>query len=399
MPEQCFRAALALLVAAGLSAGAEPPAAEPHPRPKPVPATPPAVLEQTIGRGVAFLLREQHKAGFWGTPRWTGGVDSDALPAHHSFQVATTALCLEALLEVGGEGPEVKRALQRGEAWLLDNLPKLRRAAAGEIPNIWGHAYGIQTLTLLHRRCPDDAARRLRLENLIREQVAFLKRFETVNGGWFYYSYGTQRPWTTPASFVNAAVLVALYRAREIGISLPEKVVERALQSTRDQRKPDGSYLYDIDTKLSLAGAMRPINRPSGSLGRAQACNLALRLWGDAPITDAVLKTWLDRLCARNGWLDMGRKKPIPHESFAQVAGYFFYFGHYYGALCIEQLPAAERPFYQDQLAHLLIPLQEKDGSWWDYPLYGYGKPYGTAFALLSLKCCRKAAGGGAADR
>ena len=38
----------------------------------------------------------------------------------------------------------------------------------------------------------------------------------------------------------------------------------------------------------------------------------------------------------RNGWLDMGRKAAeIPHESFAQVAGYFFYFGHYYAALCI----------------------------------------------------------------
>jgi hypothetical protein len=36
---------------------------------------------------------------------------------------------------------------------------------------------------------------------------------------------------------------------------------------------------------------------------------------------------WLDRLITRNGWLDMGRKNPIPHESFAQVAGYLFFFG------------------------------------------------------------------------
>ena len=86
----------------------------------------------------------------------------------------------------------------------------------------------------------------------------------------------------------------------------------------------------------------------------------------------------------------MGRKKPIPHESFAQVAGYFFYFGHYYGALCIGQLPESARPLYQDHLANLLIRIQEDDGSWFDYPLYSYHKPYGTAFALLSLECCRK---------
>ena len=57
---------------------------------------------------------------------------------------------------------------------------------------------------------------------------------------------------------------------------------------------------------------MHEINRPGGSLGRSQACNLALRLYGDERITDDVLKTWLDRLFARNGWLSIGRKRPGP---------------------------------------------------------------------------------------
>ena len=34
---------------------------------------------------------------------------------------------------------------------------------------------------------------------------------------------------------------------------------------------------------------MWEINRPGGSLGRSQSCNLALRMWGDASITDQVL--------------------------------------------------------------------------------------------------------------
>jgi hypothetical protein len=53
-------------------------------------------------------------------------------------------------------------------------------------------------------------------------------------------------------------------------------------------------------------------------------------------------------------------------------------------------LPAADRPQYQQHLARTLLNVQEKDGSWWDYPLYDYHQPYGTAFALLSLKQCRK---------
>ena len=135
---------------------------------------------------------------------------------------------------------------------------------------------------------------------------------------------------------------------------------------------------------------MRGINRPGGSLGRSQACNLALRLWGDERITDEVLKTWLNRLFARNGWLSIGRKRPIPHESWFQVAGYFYYFGHYYAALCIEQLKPEEQHDFRSHLATVLLQLQEKDGSWWDYPLYNYHQQYGTAYVLMSLKRCQE---------
>jgi hypothetical protein len=162
-------------------------------------------------------------------------------------------------------------------------------------------------------------------------------------------------------------------------------MVDRAVASIIRQRKPDFSYDYGEYLKYM---PMMPVNRPGGSLGRSQVCNLALRLWGDKAVTDAVLRTWLDRLFARNLWLDMGRKRPIPHESFFQVAGYFFYYGHYYAALVIEQLPPAERGPYRDQLAHVLLPLQEQDGSWWDFPLYDYHKQYGTAFALMALQHC-----------
>ena len=36
-------------------------------------------------------------------------------------------------------------------------------------------------------------------------------------------------------------------------------------------------------------------------------------------------------------------------------------------------------------MAEVLVPLQEKDGSWWDFPLYDYHKQYGTSMAILSL--------------
>jgi hypothetical protein len=103
----------------------------------------------------------------------------------------------------------------------------------------------------------------------------------------------------------------------------------------------------------------------------------------------AVITNWLERLVVRNEWLSFGRKRPIPHESYFQVAGYFFYYGHYYAAMITDQLEPQTARRYKDLLAAILVPLQETDGSWWDYPFYDYHQPYGTAYALTSLARCR----------
>jgi hypothetical protein len=294
-----------------------------------------------------------------------------------------------ALIEVDDGSPEVRKAVERAEAYLLEHLGRVRRANADAIYNVWTHGYGIAALVRMHGRVPGDKARRRKIEDLIRQQYDMLGRYESAEGGWGYYDFGagTQRPNSASTSFVNAAVLIAFHEAKGIGVPPPDKLTRRAIESLREQRKPDFTYLYDLDLRYQ---PMMPINRPGGSLGRSQVCNLALRLWGDRKVTDEVIKAWLDRLVTRQGWLDMGRKRPIPHESHFQVAGYFYYFGHYYAARCVGQLPPAERAFYQDHLAHILIERQEADGSWWDYPLYNYHQQWGTAMALMSLKYCRK---------
>jgi hypothetical protein len=358
------------------------------PQPEPVAS---AELEGAIRRGIAFLVASQNPDGSWGSPEKTKGLNITASPpgSLRAFQIGTSALAIAALTEVGQDTPEAKAALEKGEAWLMENLPKLRRANEIELYNVWGHGYGVLALAKMHGRLPDDADRKRKIENLLRDQFDRLTRYESVDGGWGYYDFkiGAAHPSTDSTSFVNAAVLLALYEAKSIGVNPPEKLVQRALAATQRQRLPGETYLYGEYLKYQPA---RPINRPAGSLGRSQACNMALRAWGDKTITDEVLTTWLDRLIVRNGWLSNGRKRPIPHEAPFQVAGYFYYFGHYYAALCIEALKPDVRPFYQDHLARLLMPLQETDGSWWDYPLYNYHQPYGTSFALMTLARCRK---------
>ncbi|MBI2192795.1 MAG: terpene cyclase/mutase family protein [Planctomycetes bacterium] len=359
--------------------------------PAPVESVSTESVAEAIQRGIQFLLADQNEDGSWGSPHRTKGLNIYApVPgAHHAFGAAVTSLCLSAMLETGNGSPHAKVAIERGEAWLLENLPQVRRADPTALYNTWAHAYAIQALVrLLHR--PSHAARNERkITKLIRIQIDFLRRYESVDGGWGYYDFRahTRKPSSDSTSFLTATALVALHEARSAGISVPSDLTERAIASVRRQQKADFSYLYGEYLRWH---PMLDINRPGGSLGRSQACNLALRLWDDPKITDDVIRAWLDRLLARNDWLSMGRKRPIPHESWFSVAGYFFYYGHYYAALDIEQLPPRDQERYRPGLANILVPLQEKDGSWWDYPLYNYHQQYGTAFALMSLHRCRE---------
>ena len=151
--------------------------------------------------------------------------------------------------------------------------------------------------------------------------------------------------------------------------------------------KPDLAYYYG---EYLHWRPMHPVNQPEGSLGRTQCCNLALRQWGDKRMTDDVFVKCLDRLWVGYGWLNMGRKRPIPHESYFAVAGYFFYFGNYYAALCINALhapelhPATAATRLSAHRAGRKPTAVGGGGS----AIFNYHQQYGTAFALMSLERC-----------
>ena len=355
---------------------------------------PPAkgAIESSIRKGIDFLVSDQNKNGSWGSARNTKGLNIYApVPgAHDAFRAAITAMCVTALIETDAAKSDIsaKESLAKGEKWLLENLGSIRRANHDAIYNVWGHAYGISALVAMYKKEVSDNSRKLKIEDAIKHQIKMLQKYESVDGGWGYYDfrYQTKQPSSSSISFTNSTALVALKAAQEIGINVPERLTKRAFDATKRQQKPDFSYAYGEYLKMR---PMRGINLPGGSLGRSQACNIALRMWGDKKITDKVMDTWLDRLWARNGWLSIGRKRPIPHESWFGVAGYFYYYGHFYAALCIESLEDKKNAnYHKGQLAAVILPLQEKEGSWWDYPFYSYHRPYGTAFALMTLSRC-----------
>lgn len=352
----------------------------------------PQAIDAAITRGVDFLTKSQNPNGSWGGPTLTKGLNIYApLPgAHHAFRAGASGLALSGLIDSGDTRPETVAAIEKAAAWTAGELPKLRRADATSTYNVWGHAYGLRALVRLHA-LETDGARKTEWTRLAQEQVDLANRYADVYGGWSYLDLfdglATQRPSGMPTSFTTATLLLAMSEARDaMGITLDERIVRLSLESMRRQRTPDFSYTY---SHAHRNNPRSPINRPAGSLARSQACNAAMRLFGDKTVTDEVIGTWATRFFDREGWLDIGRKRPVPHETHFQISGYFYYYGIYYLSEVVSLLPRDKQAPYARLLAEVILKRQEMDGSWWDYPLYSYHQPYGTGYALMALAWCR----------
>jgi hypothetical protein len=337
-------------------------------------------LAQAVTDGVAYLVKNQNPDGSWGIATETRGTEIYSLVpgSHDAFRIGTTALCVMALREAGE-----KPAHDRGVEHLI-RYGQARRDQGDLMYNIWAHTYAIQALSIELQHKKDE----LRIRAAVEWHLDRLKRYETYIGGWNYYDFDakTQQPSMGPTSFGTAAALVALKDARSAGVDVPEKMIQRAVRRLEEMRLPGGPYLYSSDLKYH---PRHPANKIRGSIGRTQSCNFALWMWKSPKIGAEQLNADLENFFKEHNFIAMGRKRIWPHESWYATAPYYYYFGHYYTGRLLEKLGDEGKSKYGERLAAQVMPFQEPDGSWWDYAMWGYHKPYGTAFAIMTLMRCR----------
>jgi hypothetical protein len=337
-------------------------------------------IDVAIAKGVAYLVKSQQPNGAWGTGLETRGTEIYSMVpgSHDAFRVATTALCVMALREAGEQ-----EAHDKGLKYLVEH-GEARRDAGPLMYNTWAHIYGLQCLSIEYKLHPDPKIKEAALYHLDR-----LQRYETWLGGWNYYDFDaqTQRPAMGPTSFGTAAGLVALYDAKSAGIDVPKKMIDLAIKRLTEMRLPNGAFLYAEDLKYA---PRHPANHLRGSIGRNQSGHFALWLWGAGGIDEAKVREGLDVFFKEHDYIQMGQKRPYPHESWYYTAPYYYYFGHYYAARLIEKLGPSGREAYAQRLADVgILPYQEPDGTWWDYAMWDYHKPYGTAFSIMTLLRCK----------
>jgi hypothetical protein len=200
--------------------------------------------------------------------------------------------------------------------------------------------------------------------------LLFVTYIREVSSSMMLFTFGTE------------TISIALARARDAGIELPESMVTRCLDSIERCRTPKGFFTYG---KLWNRSPGSLINEEPGAACRTPGCQLALLEFGrEVPSKDQ--ENGLQNLLVRHVRFQiLALRRPIPHESWYAVSGYFYLYGHAYAAWLMEDMPESTRKRFSPALAEAVLRCRQPDGSFWDYPLYSYHKPYGTAYALAAL--------------
>lgn len=353
-----------------------------------------------IAKGTAYLLDSQEENGAFGhwrhpdTEFWTN------IGTHYAWQEATTGLAVIALLDILERDAipasipraRIVSALERGVDHLTEHAA-VKRPSDWDTDNVWAYTYGLAALTRAAGwsgfALQAHAERRAGIRKTGEQLLQLLNSYQTPSGGWAYYADETlaRRPaWAT--SFVTAAVVMGMFDAIELGWKVDEKRLARGIEAIKRCKLPNGAYTYSVQLFPS-PGQLDNIDQIKGSLARIQVCNLALCRANDFEFNTGVsrytLESGLGHFFKDHRFLDVARRKPIPHEAYYYNSGYFYFFGHYYAASVIERLPKKQRGKWIPRLWYEILKTQSGDGSMWDYWMHEYHKPYAVAYGVSAL--------------
>jgi hypothetical protein len=338
-------------------------------------------------RGLAWTLANQRPDGSFGTfesPR-AREIYLDTQASHRAFHTATTALVCWSLVVPARTDPACSAALLRGLTW-LEAQGEVGRASGNTFYSVWAHTYLLELASAILAD-PARAADHQAWRTILEREVQVARREQSAEGGWAYYDFnhvGQNPSGHESTSFNTGAMIEALLNARTQGADIPAGTIADALTCMERMRIPSGSFAYGTYAELNVAG---DYNKVSGASGRLQVCNLAL-FRSDSKGTDGeTLLRGVELLRERHFYIEIARGRVMPHEAFYRNSGYYYFFGHYYCARVLQMAPAGpRRDLLVRWLAEQMAIDQNRDGSWFDYPLYGYGFAYATGFAMRTLE-------------
>jgi hypothetical protein len=179
-------------------------------------------LESVYVKGLAYLVKTQESGGTWGAR------DSGQ-------QAGVVGMAVLAMLAHGDDpntGP-YSEAIRKG----IDFLVKSANAQNGYIgPSMYNHGFATLALAEAYGNVNDP-----RIGPALEKAVKLILTSQAANsyGAWRYSPESRDADTT-----VSGAQVVALLAARNAGIAVPEKAIEKALQFYRQTQGGDGGFGY-----------------------------------------------------------------------------------------------------------------------------------------------------------
>ena len=291
-------------------------------------------VKRAISNGLAYLAKGQKEDGSWGS---------------RSHSVADTSVSLMAFMlqgHVPGRGM-YGRHLNKGITFLL-NLGKTQKGYLGTPRNHAGmYEHGLAILALSEAW---GQSKNRKIRTALRKAVDITLRAQNSAGGWRY----SPEPRDADLS-MTVMQIVALNSAREAGIAVPDRTIERAKKYVLScQDKDSGGFCY-------MANGGEP------GLARTAAGVMSLIMCGERRHT-----------ATKRG---MAFMMHYPPDTKFSARFSRFHYTHYYAIQCMYQFGDNTFRAWYSRVSATILATQGSDGAWNST----HGKEFGTGVSILVL--------------
>lgn len=294
-------------------------------------------LDDGVARGLIYLKAHQNSDGSFGRGRY-------------GRHVGITALCALAFMSDGhlpgrGEyGDQVAKALQ----FVLDHSGETGLLAADTSHGpMYGHGFAALFLGEVYGMNPDDK----RVRDALVKAVDLIIGTQNDEGGWRYNPV----PYDADIS-VTICQIMALRSARNAGIKVPKKTIDKAVDYVRRCQNPDGGFKYMLQA--------------GGSAWPRTAAGVASLFYAGIYEDDSIERG-----------LQYLRRTAMPGGRSAGQAHYFY--GHYYAVQAMYLAGADHWSAWWPAIRDELLAKQSSNGVWLDHHA---GGAYATAMSLIILQ-------------
>ena len=294
-------------------------------------------LDDGVARGLIYLKAHQNSDGSFGRGRY-------------GRHVGITALCALAFMSDGhlpgrGEyGDQVAKALQ----FVLDHSGETGLLAADTSHGpMYGHGFAALFLGEVYGMNADDK----RVRDALVKAVDLIIGTQNDEGGWRYNPV----PYDADIS-VTICQIMALRSARNAGIKVPKKTIDKAVDYVRRCQNPDGGFKYMLQA--------------GGSAWPRTAAGVASLFYAGIYEDDSIERG-----------LQYLRRTAMPGGRSAGQAHY--YYGHYYAVQAMYLAGADHWSAWWPAIRDELLAKQASNGGWLDHHA---GGAYASAMSLIILQ-------------